>query len=151
MKVNSGDLVLSLNMQVKDKISEPSRVFTIKNGSEFADIFASPYDNFDLKMPNVVTPDGSQDISMYNYPNPLANTTTIVYTLPEAGHATLVLTDLYGKTISTLIDQPDKAGSHTVTVDPAALNMMPGVYLYKIIFDSATDTYVKVNKMVFTR
>ncbi|MEI7725305.1 MAG: T9SS type A sorting domain-containing protein, partial [Bacteroidota bacterium] len=151
MKVNSGDLVLSLNMQVKDKISEPSRVFTIKNGSEFADIFASPYDNFDLKMPNVVTPDGSQDISMYNYPNPFANTTTIVYTLPEAGHATLVLTDLYGKTISTLIDQPDKAGSHTVTVDPAALNMMPGVYLYKIIFDSATDTYVKVNKMVFTR
>jgi hypothetical protein len=27
----------------------------------------------------------------------------------------------------------------------------PGVCLYKIIFDNATDTYVKVNKMVFTR
>jgi hypothetical protein len=38
-----------------------------------------------------------------------------------------------------------------VTVDPAALHMAPGVYLYKIIFDSATDTNVKVNKMVFTR
>jgi hypothetical protein len=71
--------------------------------------------------------------------------------LPEAGHAKLVLTDLYGKVISTLADAPENAGSHSVTVDPAALHMAPGVYLYKIIFDSATDTNVKVNKMVFTR
>ena len=74
-----------------------------------------------------------------------------MYSLPEQGHARLVLTDLYGKTIHTLTDQLEKAGSHSLTVDPAVLNMAPGVYLYKIIFESATDTYVKVNKLVFTR
>ncbi|MEI7727773.1 MAG: T9SS type A sorting domain-containing protein, partial [Bacteroidota bacterium] len=137
LKVNTGDQLLSLNMRVKDKISEPSRVFTLKPGSEFADIQANRYDNFGLKMSNVVTSDGSQDITLYNYPNPFAGTTTIAYSLPEAGHAKLVLTDLYGKTIRTLVDQQEKAGSHTVTVDPVALNMTPGVYLYKIIFDSA--------------
>ncbi|MEI7897933.1 MAG: T9SS type A sorting domain-containing protein, partial [bacterium] len=151
LTVHAGDLLLSLNMRVKDKLAEPSRVFSIMAGSEFADILASPYDNFDLKMANVMTPDGSQEISMYNYPNPFAGTTTIVYTLPQAGHATLVLTDLYGKTIRTLADRQDKAGTHAVTVDPSVPGMAPGVYLYKIIFGNETDTWVKINKMVFTR
>ena len=48
-------------------------------------------------------------------------------------------------------DQQDVAGAHTVKVDPAQLSLTPGVYLYKLIFDSATDTYVKVSKMVYTR
>jgi len=151
LKVSTNDLVLSLNMRVKDKISEPSRVFTINAGSEFADITARPYDNFALKMPDVLTSEGSLDITLYNYPNPFSNTTTIVYILPEQGHARLVVTDLYGKTILTLADRQEEAGLHNVTVDPAMQNLSPGIYLYKIIFGSATDTYVKVKKMVFTR
>jgi len=50
-----------------------------------------------------------------------------------------------------LVDRQDKAGTHTLAVDPSELNMAAGVYLYKLVFDSPSDTYVKVNKMVFTR
>jgi len=151
LKVASGDLILGLNMRVRNKITEPSQVFAIKPGSEFADILATPYDDFNLKMADVMTPGGPGDISLYNYPNPFAGTTTIVYNLPETGHARLVLTNLYGKVISTLVDQQEKAGSHTIVINPADLNMAPGVYLYKIIFDGSTDTHEKVNKMVFTK
>ena len=151
LKVKANDLVLSLNMRVKEKITEPSQVFSIKAGSEFADIMANPYENFDLKMASVLTPDGSKNFSMSNYPNPFTQTTTIIYNLPEGGHVKLVLTDLLGNTIRTLEDHLQVAGIHTAVVDPAALNMAPGVYLYKLIFDNSTDTYTKVNKMVFTR
>jgi len=151
LKVKTDDLVLSLNMRVKEKLTEPSQVFNILAGSEFADITAMPYENFDLKMAKVITTEGSKDISLFNYPNPFANTTSIVYTLPEAGHARLVLTDLYGNTIHVLADRQETTGAHTVVVDPASLNMAPGVYLYKIIFTGASDTSIKVNKMVFTR
>jgi hypothetical protein len=150
LNVKTDDLLLSLNLRVKDQLAEPTDVFTLRPGSEFADMLASPYTNYDLKMSNVVTP-GTQGLTMYNYPNPFKNTTTILYTLPEAGHVKLVLTDLYGKTMATLADSRYKAGSHAVTVDPAALHMAPGIYLYKIIFDNSIDTQVKVNKMVFTR
>jgi hypothetical protein len=150
MTVKTDDLLLSLNLRLKHEITEPANVFTLRPGSEFADIMANPFDNFELKMAKVVTP-GTQELSMYNYPNPFKNTTTILYTLPEAGHVNLVLTDLYGKTMATLADGPHNAGSHSVTVDPAALHLTPGVYLYKIIFNNSTDTEVKVNKMVFTR
>ena len=151
LKVNSGDLLVSLKMQVKQKLPEPSRVFTIKTGSEFADIHAIPYDNFAIKMSQLSTAGGNKDITLSNYPNPFSNTTKIVYTLPEAGHVLLLLTDMYGNAISTLADQQELAGSHIITVDPAGLHLSSGVYLYKIIFESATDTFEKVNKMVFAR
>ncbi|MEI6684402.1 MAG: T9SS type A sorting domain-containing protein, partial [Bacteroidota bacterium] len=92
-----------------------------------------------------------KNFSMSNYPNPFGKTTTILYNLPEGGHVKLVLTDLPGSTLRTLEDQVQPDGIHTFVVDPAALNMAPGVYLYKLIFDNATDAYTKVNKMVFTR
>jgi len=150
-KVNSNDLVLSLKMNAKTEISEPSRVFAIRSGSEFADIGARPYDNFDLKMQGVMTIGGSEGLVILNYPNPFVYNTTIVYTLPGPGRVRLVLTDLYGKTISRLADQKDVAGIHTVTFNPSGMNLMPGAYLCKILFDSATGTEVKVDKMVFTR
>ncbi|MEI6684351.1 MAG: T9SS type A sorting domain-containing protein, partial [Bacteroidota bacterium] len=151
LKVKASDLVLSLNMRVKEKISEPLQVFSINAGSEFADIMATPYENFDLKMASVLTPDGSKDFSMSNYPNPFAQTTTIIYNLPESGHVRLVLTDLLGNTLRTLEDQPEGVGIHTLVVDPAELHMASGVYLYKINFDNSTDNYTKTNKMVLTK
>ena len=151
LRVNAGDPMLSLNMQVRDKLSEPLRVFTIKPGSEFADISARPLVDFTLKMPDVLTPDGSKDLTIYNYPNPFAGITTLDYTLPESGQVKIVLIDPYGKTIRILADQEDKSGSHTLKVDPVVLNLTPGVYFCRIIFNSSTNTLVKVKKMVFTR
>jgi len=151
MNLNAGDIMLSLNMRVKADITEPSPVFTINPGSEFADAQARPLDNFELKMANIKTITGQQDIAMTNYPNPFVTSTTIAYNLPEPGHVSLVLTDQSGKTISTLIDRQEPAGSHTVTVDAAGLNMIPGVYLYKIDYKNASNSFHVVNKMIFTR
>ena len=151
LKVKAGEQVVSLSMRVKDKITQPLRVFDIKAGSEFADILAKPYDDYNLKMANLITLDASSELTLYNYPNPFANTTTIVYSLPVSGHAKLVLTDLYGNILRTLVDRQEKAGIHTLLVNATELNMAAGVYLYKIIYDTPTDSYVKVNKMVFAK
>ena len=102
-------------------------------------------------MANVISPEGAQEFTMYNYPNPFVNNTSIVYTLPDAGHVKLLLTDVSGKTIRTLVDDNNNAGSHKVVVDPAKLNMATGVYFYRIIFEGASDSFTKVNKMVLTR
>jgi hypothetical protein len=151
LSVKAGELVVALKMRVKVKITEPSRVFSIQAGSEFADMQARPYDDFDLKMAGIITPGVEGNISMFNYPNPFVTGTTIVYTLPEQGHVKLVLTDLYGKTISTLANEDKKTGTYTVPVDAAGLSLAPGVYLYKIIFNGSNGKSEKVNKMVFTR
>jgi hypothetical protein len=110
-----------------------------------------PFDNFDIRMAKVVSEESNNELTLYNYPNPFNNKTTIVYTLPEAGHVKLVLTNLYGEVLKVLTDDHMTPGIHSVVVDPAAQTMASGVYLYEIIFNGITDTKHKVNKMVFTR
>ncbi|MEI7662470.1 MAG: T9SS type A sorting domain-containing protein, partial [Bacteroidota bacterium] len=150
MTVNDNEPIFTLTVKAKASIAEPTQIFNLKTGSEFADPRGNKLDNFDLKLAKVVTPSATE-FSMVNFPNPFANHTSILYTLPEAGKVKLVLTNLYGQTIQTLVDEPQTAGAHTVDVNPADFNLNSGVYLYKIEITGATDTYVKSNKMIYTR
>ncbi|HPT10811.1 MAG TPA: T9SS type A sorting domain-containing protein, partial [Bacteroidales bacterium] len=124
------------------------QIFTISEGSEFANGNAKVI-NFNLKMANVIT--GSQTFSIVNYPNPFTNTTTITYTLPEAGQVRLVLTDMFGKTITVLEDAYKTSGTYSIQVNPASFSLSQGVYLYKIDVNGASDTYSKINKMIFQK
>ena len=151
LSVKNDEIIISLTMNTKELVSQATQIFSLIPGSEFADSKAIRYDNFDLKMSKVITPNGLKEFSMFNYPNPFKNTTNIVYTLPESGKVRLVLTNMYGKTIRVLVDEMQNAGSYTVPVDTYDNTLTPGVYLYKIEVIGATDTYVKVNKMMFTR
>jgi uncharacterized protein (UPF0333 family) len=151
MSVRNDDQLFTLTVKSKAPITEATQIFNVKTGSEFASPTGSRYDNFDLKMSKVITSGGSNEFSIFNYPNPFANNTKIVYTLPEAGKVTLVITDMFGKTIRTLVDESQAAGTYSIPVNATEINMTSGVYLYRIEAVGATDTYVKVNKMIFAR
>jgi hypothetical protein len=102
-------------------------------------------------MSKVITAGNTKEFSIFNYPNPFNVSTKIVYTLPESGKVTLVITDMFGKTVRTLVEDVQAAGTYSVAVDAAELNLTSGVYLYRIEAAGETDTFVKVNKMIFTK
>ena len=89
--------------------------------------------------------------SMMNYPNPFEKSTQIVYTIPENGKVKLVLTNMFGQLVRTLVDVSQEAGTYSVIVDPADGYLSPGTYLYRIEVEGKTETFTKTNKMVFTR
>jgi hypothetical protein len=151
LSVKNDDPVISLTMKAKEPVAQATQIFSIIPGSEFADPKAVRIDNFGLKLADVLTPNGVKEFSMFNYPNPFKNTTNIVYTLPESGKVRLVLTNIYGQTLRVLVDQMQDAGSYTVTVSNVDVNLSQGVYIYKIEVDGASNTYVKVNKMLFNQ
>jgi hypothetical protein len=151
LTVKGNDPILTLRMKAKEAITIPSQIFDIKPGSEFADAGAIRYDNYELKMPGVMTTDNPMGFSIYNFPNPFQNTTDIVYTLPEQGHVKLILTNLFGEELRTLVDADQSAGSYTIRVNPVDDKLIPAIYLYKIKVDGVTTTFIKTNKMIFTR
>jgi len=61
-----------------------------------------------------------------NYPNPLTESTNIRYTLSERTHITMTLTDVSGRTISTIANKVMEAGVHQETFD--ASKLPSGVY-----------------------
>jgi hypothetical protein len=151
LSLNINDPVISLKMTAKESMPEPVEIFTINPGSEFADPLANRIDNFDLKMPKVITSSTLLNFSMVSYPNPFSNWTEIVYTIPEAGKVKLVITNMFGQQIRTLVDEQQVAGMYKVKVNPSDGFMQPGLYLYSIEVDGVTTTYTRTNKMVFTR
>lgn len=65
-----------------------------------------------------------------NYPNPFNPTTTISYSLPQAGNVTLKVYGILGREIVTLVSEFELKGRHSVKFDVA--DLASGIYFYRI-------------------
>jgi hypothetical protein len=65
-----------------------------------------------------------------NYPNPFNPATTIRYNLPVTSDVRLIVYDILGRNIATLVEGQTPAGTHTVNWQ--ADNLPSGVYFFTI-------------------
>ncbi len=79
-----------------------------------------------------------------NYPNPFNPSTDISFALPTAGRVSLIIYNVLGQEVETLVDGNLDAGNHTVTWEASSYSS--GVYFYRLIADN--DKFVKTNKMM---
>jgi len=80
-----------------------------------------------------------------NYPNPFNPTTTIKWQAPVSGFQTLIIYDVLGNEVSTLVNEYREAGSYEVEF--SANNFVSGVYYYQLKAGSFTQT----RKMAFVK
>ncbi|MBI5475480.1 MAG: T9SS type A sorting domain-containing protein [Ignavibacteriales bacterium] len=80
-----------------------------------------------------------------NYPNPFNPVTDIRYQISEISHVKLVIYDVLGREVATLVDEMQDAGFKSVSWD--ASKIPSGVYFYKLI----AGNYVATKKMILIR
>ena len=80
-----------------------------------------------------------------NYPNPFNPITTITYSLPKNANVKLIVFDILGRQVRTLIDEQKSAGSYKVEFN--ASNLSSGVYFYRL----QTDEFVQTKKLILLR
>ncbi|MCU7491788.1 MAG: T9SS type A sorting domain-containing protein [Ignavibacteria bacterium] len=80
-----------------------------------------------------------------NYPNPFNPSTTIRYSIPQAGRVTLKVFNVLGKEISTLVNEEKNQGSYEVKFD--ASQLASGIYFYQI----ESGSFRQVNKMLLLK
>lgn len=73
-----------------------------------------------------------------NYPNPFNPVTNIKFNLPKSGNVRLVVFDVMGREVATMINENMSAGSYTA--DFNAVSLSSGIYFYKLITADFTDT-----------
>jgi hypothetical protein len=78
-----------------------------------------------------------------NYPNPFNPTTEIRFDIPKSSSVKMVVYDIMGRVVRTLVDQKMEAGSHRISWngrDQAGNTVSSGVYFYHISADGFAAT-----------
>ncbi|MFA5831873.1 MAG: T9SS type A sorting domain-containing protein [Bacteroidota bacterium] len=88
-----------------------------------------------------------------NYPNPFNPTTKIRYALPSSAQVKLVIYDIMGREIETLVNEEQFAGWKEMEWN--AHNVSSGIYFYKLTTRHASagsgQVFVEVKKMLLVR
>lgn len=80
-----------------------------------------------------------------NYPNPFNPSTAIKYSIPKAGFVTLVVYDVLGSEVSSLVNEEKTAGYFEIEFDGSSL--ASGIYFYRL---QAGD-FVETKKMMMLK
>ena len=90
------------------------------------------------------------EIYLSNYPNPFNPETTISYQLPEDSEVELIIYNIKGQLVKTLVNELLPAGEHSAIWNGRDTNdkrVGSGIYFYKL---EAGD-YHKVKKMILLK
>jgi hypothetical protein len=104
---------------------------------------ANPVSNDNQAIPAVTTLKG-------NYPNPFNPETTISFGMNKAGRVDLVIYNILGQKVKTLLSEERQAGNHQVVWNGKDANnssVASGVYFYKM----TTGDYSKTSKMILMK
>jgi len=76
-----------------------------------------------------------------NYPNPFNPSTTIRYSIKDAGLVKLEIYDILGRKVATIVSEEKQAGNYEVNFNGS--NLSSGIYFYKL----TTGSFTQIRKM----
>lgn len=84
-----------------------------------------------------------------NYPNPFNPSTSIQYGLPDNSFVKLVVFDILGREVETLVNSEQTAGTHEAIFDASRFNS--GVYYYRITATNGNNDFTDIKKMIMIK
>jgi photosystem II stability/assembly factor-like uncharacterized protein len=96
------------------------------------------YDGLTIGIQNISNEIPSSFKLEQNYPNPFNPSTKFKFQIAKSGNAKLVVYDILGKEVQTLLDQLFKPGTYEFSFEGSGLPS--GVYFYRLITNNFTDT-----------
>ncbi len=85
-----------------------------------------------------------------NYPNPFNPATTIAFSLPQASEVSIVIYDISGSLVRTLVNDNRPAGNYQVAwngQNDSGIGVSSGVYIYRLVAES----FVQTRRMVMLK
>jgi hypothetical protein len=106
------------------------------------------YEYFKLEYNIIIAPPNKFNVSQ-NYPNPSNPKSLIDYEIPVNGKVTLIVFNIAGQEIATIVNEVKEAGYYTAEFNGS--NLSSGVYFYRITADGEGQKHVKTMKMILVK
>jgi len=115
-------------------------------------IFAKDFIKTTNAAQSILSPD--RFALLQNYPNPFNPETTIRYDLAEGAKVTVVIYNIRGQAVRTLVNSTEQAGRYLVnwdTTDDFGVQVTAGVYLYRIMAEYNGQVFSETKRMILLR
>lgn len=109
----------------------------------FDDLRTAVFAPTDVEQEDGILP--TEFVLQQNYPNPFNPATQIKFSVPAASNVKLIVTDILGREVATLVNDELAAGNYNVNFDASSFSS--GVYFYTII----TDNFKQSKKMILMK
>ena len=109
----------------------------------FDDLRTAAFSPTDVEEEIGITP--TNFVLQQNYPNPFNPSTQIKFSVPINSNVKVIVTDILGREVATLVNDNLAAGNYSVNFD--ANGVSSGIYFYTII----TDNFKQSKKMVLLK
>jgi hypothetical protein len=151
INLNAGDVLLSLKFKPTANLKMGSQ-FSLtldENSSELANEDGRVINNAGLNIASIEAAVPAAFALKQNYPNPFNPSTTIEYDLPNNGSVKLVVYNILGEQVSTIVNQVQTAGSYRVVWN--ASSVASGVYFYRITVDANGQQFTQIHRMMLLK
>ncbi len=150
------EIILDINQLAANNNLELTSKFVIK--FQQYDNYQISSDGFTFDDINVIETGGgsrdgideneiiSNDFLLSNHPNPFNPTTTISFSIPEEGKIELLVYNIKGQKVKTLLNDDLNEGNHSVVwygVDESGNSVSSGVYFYNLIVNGKSKAIKK--------
>jgi hypothetical protein len=88
----------------------------------------------------------SEEIRLFNYPNPFNTATTIAWSLPFDGKVTVDVFSMLGAYVKNLVNETQDQGEHQLNYDTYSLQ--PGVYFVTLKLQGNNQTLLRTIKII---
>jgi N-acetylmuramoyl-L-alanine amidase len=109
----------------------------------FDDLRTAVFAPTEVELENGILP--TEFVLQQNFPNPFNPATQIKFSVPAASNVKLIVTDILGREVATLINDELAAGNYNINFN--ASNISSGVYFYTFI----TENFKQSKKMILMK
>ncbi len=107
------------------------------------DLRIATFSPTDVKQEDIQVPNNF--VLEQNYPNPFNPSTQIKFSIAKAGNVKLIVSDILGREVATLVNDNMSAGNYSINFN--AKNISSGVYFYTLI----ADNFKQSHKMILMK
>jgi len=156
LQLLTDDLMLLIKVKVNTgEYIENQILFTIDSNSELADEDALVYQDVLLNIPQLIIGNVTgieslnNEFSLVNYPNPFSQSTEFQYTLIEGSEITLIIYDVLGQQVQTLINEYQPSGTHSLRF--SAQDLSAGIYYCKMEVQTDSRSQILTRQLFINR